>query len=134
MDNIWIYYDDAHTQYYELPKTRDIKMENEPVYNEVEMLSGKLVMDYRGFRRGFTAHWDWFPQDVLYNVLHLIRQGGYFYVRWNGDDVTNNQYLAGYYRIDEQSGMSIFKFVNNRPMWHDITLKFVKQELVYRGL
>lgn len=131
MKHIRIYQGGSGSEYYELPTTRDIKMENEPVYNEVEMISGRLVMDYRGFRRGFTAHWDWFPQDLLYNVLHLIRSGGYFYIRWQGDDTDYTYDTAGYYKIEEGSGMTIFKFVGRYPMWHDITLKFTKQELVY---
>lgn len=126
MKNIWIYYDDTH--YYELPLTRDIKSESEPIYEEVTMISGKTVMDFRGVRIGFTAHWDWFPQDVLYNVIRLIRKGGYFKVRWTGDDTMGTDTaLQGPMKIEQSSGMTIFKFVGTRPMWHDVTLRFTAQ-------
>lgn len=110
----------------QLPVTRDIKMSGEMEYEEVTMVSGKRVMDVRGYRDGFSAHWDWFPATALNSVLSRIRAGGYFRVDYPSDDGTD---ATGYFKIEQSSGTTIFKFVDGVPMWHDVTLQFTAQEL-----
>lgn len=125
MVNIRIY-DKGETSYYELPKTRDIQENGEMVYSENTMISGKKVMDIRGYRSGFIAKWDYFPNSLLTSVLQLIRQGGYFPVMLTDDEgITETKF----YKIEQSGGSAVFKFVNNKPMWHGLSLQFTAQEV-----
>ena len=125
MVNIKIY-NKGQTTFLELPKTRDVKNGGEMVYEETTMISGKSVMDIRGYRAGFSATWDWFPNDLLTQVLTLIRQGGYFPVEFT-DDMGNTEIKA--YKVSQNGQSSIFTFRNNMPVWHGLTLDFTAQEV-----
>lgn len=125
MVNIKIY-NKGQTSFLELPKTRDIKISGEMVYEETTMISGKTVMDIRGYRAGFTATWDWFPNDLLTQVLTLIRQGGYFPVEFTDDTGTTE---IKSYKISQSGQAAVFTFRGGMPVWHGITLDFTAQEV-----
>lgn len=114
----------AENNYLMLPKTRDITTSGQMLYEETEMMSGKIVMDIRGYRNGFSANWDYFPAATLTSLLQMIRQGGFFKVEFSGDEGVN---VTGYYKVEQNGGMSIFKFVDNFPMWHGLSLDFTAQ-------
>ena len=125
MDRIRIY-DKGQVEYFELPKTRDIQAGGEDIYEETTMISGKTVIDIVGYRRQFTAKWDYFPNALLTSVLTLIRQGGYFPVEITDDTGATE---ISMYKITQTSGTGVFKFVDGNPMWHDVSLMFVAQEV-----
>lgn len=114
----------AETNYLLLPQTRDITTSGQMLYEETEMMSGKIVMDIRGYRNGFSANWDYFPAATLTSLLQMIRQGGFFKIQFSGDEGVA---VTGYYKVEQTGGMSIFKFVNSVPMWHGLSLDFTAQ-------
>ena len=126
MTRIRIWESNSIARSLELPVTRDIKMSGEMEYEEVTMVSGKRVMDARGYREKFTAHWDWFPSVQFNTLLTWLRVGGYFNVNYPSE--TGD--ASGFFKVEHTSGTTIFKFVNGVPMWHDVTLEFTARDVI----
>lgn len=110
-----------------MPRTRSIVYKEEAVAYEVEMASGKIVQDIMGVRPSFTATFDYIPADTLKDILGLLRNGGFFTVLYpsplGADEV-------GVFKIEENAGQKVFKFVNGQPMWHGMTLNFTSQVVI----
>lgn len=126
MDNIRIFKKN-NVDYIELPRTRQITYVEELVAHETEMASGKIVQDIMGVRPTFTAVFEYIPTDVLQNIMTLLRSGGFFTVAYpspiSGEEV-------GVFKITEDAGQKIFKFVNGQPMWYGMTLTFTSQAVI----
>ena len=125
LDNIRIFKKN-NADYIDLPRTRKLTYLEEPIAYETEMASGKLVQDIMGVRPILTAQFEYMPTDVLQEVLTLLREGGFFTVAYpspTGDQV-------GVFKIKEDAGQKIFKFVNGQPMWYGMTLTFTSQAVM----
>ena len=81
MDNIRIFKKN-NVDYIDLPRTKKITYAEEPVVYETQMASGKLVQDIMGARPVFSAQFEYLPAGVLQEVVMLLRQGGFFAVRY----------------------------------------------------
>lgn len=124
MRNIIIYSKDE-TESYTLPKVRDMQNGGEVVYKEVQMAAGNLVHYVQGYRAKLSINFDYFPADLLADIMGLIRQGGWFRVDYpdtNGTDKT------GYFKITPGT-MGVFKFADGKPVWRGLKLDFVAREL-----
>lgn len=124
MRNIIIYNKDESTGI-ELPITRNLSIGGQSVDKEITMAAGNRVKYIIGYRATITAKWDYFPQDVLTELHALIRQGGWFKVRYPDLDGADNE---GYFSVS-QSSMGVFTYQNNTPMWRGLTLTFTAREV-----
>lgn len=129
MDNIRIFKKD-NIEYIDLPRTKNITYADKPVVNETEMASGKIVQDITGMRPTFTATFEYIPSDVLKEVIGLLRVGGFFEVTYP-TPVGGTQ--SGAFKIVENSGQKIFKFVDGVPMWYGLSLTFTAQGVIDNG-
>ena len=126
MDNIRIFKKN-NVDFIDLPRTRSIVYKEEAVVYEVEMASGKIVQDIMGVRPGFTATFDYIPADTLKEILSLLRYGGFFTVLYP-TPLGNDE--IGTFKIEENAGQKVFKFINGQPMWHGMTLNFTSQVVI----
>ena len=109
-----------------LPKTKQITMGGELAVKEVTMVSGRKVQYVQGFRPAFTAAWDYFPNDLLAEIISLLRKGGYFKVAYPGQDGKEKE---GYFSISYPN-TAIFCFRDKKPYWHNVSLTFSAQEVM----
>lgn len=124
MHNIKIYGKDESFSI-ELPKTRAITSGGEIVKKEVQMAAGNIVQYVQGFRHVLTAEYDYFPADLLAQLISLLRQGGWFLVEYFDIDGTDK---SGYFSVTT-SAMGVFKYRNGQAMWHGLTLTFTAREV-----
>lgn len=124
MRNIIIYTPSGGT--ISLPDTKKISMGGNMVATEVEMVSGRKVQYVQGFRPNFTAEWEWFPNDTLAELTALLRQGGYFAVKYPDQDGNDKE---GKFNISYPA-TAIFKFKDDKPMWYGVSLTFTAQEVI----
>lgn len=125
MDNIRIFKKN-NVDYIDLPRTKKITYAEEPVVYETQMASGKLVQDIMGARPVFSAQFEYLPAGVLQEVVMLLRQGGFFAVRYPSPTGET----TGVFKITEDAGQKIFKFINGQPMWYGMTLTFTAQAVL----
>lgn len=125
MDNIRIFKKN-NVDFVDLPRTKRLTYKEEAVAYETEMASGKIVQDIMGVRPVFTAQFDYMPTETLQEIITLLRAGGFFTVVYpspTGDEV-------GVFKITEDAGQKVFKFVNGEPMWYGTTLTFTSQAVI----
>lgn len=123
MEQLKIYTKDEG-EYIELPKA-DLTVGGEMVYTEVQMAAGNLVQYVQGYRQKITATWDYFPADLLAQLMTQLRSGGWFKVEFPDLDGTDH---SGYFRI-QPSTMGVFTYDNGKPFWQGLTLSLVAREL-----
>lgn len=107
-----------------MPRTKTLEIGGENVAVEREMASGKYVRDIIGWRTTLEAGWEWLPADTLSRLVALARQGGYVTISYPtaaGDE-------SGKFRITI-GNQKIFKFVGGEPMWYNVELSAVSQEV-----
>lgn len=109
----------------EMPRTRSLKVGGETVGKDVTMASGKVVKEVKGFRAKLTAEWNWLPAATITQIHRLLRKGGFFMVSYPDPDKGDTQ---GLFEIaPPESG--IFKFVDGKPRWKDVSLTMTAQEV-----
>ena len=124
MEQLKIY--TTENNYLLLPKTKQLTLGGEMVAKEVTMVSGRKVQYVQGFRPTFSATWDYFPNDLLAELISLLRIGGYFKVAYPDQDGSVKE---GYFSITYPN-TGVFMFRNHIPIWHNITLNFSSQEVI----
>lgn len=126
MDNIRIFKKN-NVEYIDLPRTKNISYAEQAVAYETEMASGKLVQDIMGVRPTFTVKFDYVTPDTLRDVVSLLRQGGFFTVVYP-TPLGNDE--VGVFKIEENAGQKVFKFVGGQPMWYGMSLTFTSQVVI----
>lgn len=109
-----------------MPRTRNIEMGGEIVAKTVTMASGRNVQYIQGFRPSFTAEWDWFPNDLLAELVQMLRGGGFFYVEYPDQDGNDH---SGMFSISYPN-TKVFRYVDGVPMWRGVSLTFTAQEVI----
>lgn len=109
-----------------MPKTKKITVGGEIVSDTVEMASGKIVSEIKGFRTAITAEWDYIPASDMALLTTMLRKGLFFTVGYPDPDGTDK---SGKFTISIPTP-GIFKFVNGVAMWHEVKLKMIAQEVV----
>lgn len=123
MDKITIYSSDkSHSV--TLPRVRDIEVGAEEESKTVTMASGKTVKDILGYRAKITAVWDWFPAELVTELLNLLKSGAFLWVEYPAPDGSG----AGFFSI-EYPTLSVFCYRDGIPVWHDMTLSMTAQEV-----
>lgn len=125
MDNIRIFKKN-NADYIDLPRTKKITYAEEPVVYETQMASGKLVQDIMGMRPVFSAQFSYIPADIMQEIIMLLRANGFFKVTYPAP--TGEE--TGMFKITEDAGQKIFKFINGQPMWYGMTLTFTAQAVL----
>lgn len=108
-----------------MPKVKDITVGAEEVSKTLTMASGRIVKDLIGYRNIINASWDYVPAATIVSLLDLLKKGNFFYVEYpspSGDAV-------GVFEIDYPT-LSIFAYLNNVAVWHNVTLKMKAQEVI----
>lgn len=125
MDNIRIYKKN-NVDYIDLPRTKKITYTEEPVVYETEMASGKIVQDIMGVRPVFSAQFNYVPASTLQEIVTLLRAGGFFTVTYPSPTGE----MTSKFKITEDAGQKVFKFVDGQPMWYGMTLTFTAQAVL----
>lgn len=123
MDKITIYSADK-SRCITMPRVRDIEVGAEEASRTVTMASGKTVKDILGYRAKITAVWDWFPAELVTELLNLLKTGAFLWVEYPSPDGNG----AGFFSI-EYPTLSVFCYKNSVPVWHDMTLSMTAQEV-----
>lgn len=109
----------------QMPRTRSLKVGGEQVGKNVTMASGKVVKEIIGFRTKLSAEWNWLPADTITKIHRLLRKGGFFLVKYPDPDKGDTE---GMFEIKPpESG--VFKFVDGKPRWKDVSLTMTAQEV-----
>lgn len=124
MDNI-ILYNREKTIKIDLPRVRELTVGGEPVYQEKQMASGKMVRDILGFRVKISANWEWLPAETLKMVHELLRTGTYIYVEY--PDPLNGKGSGMFSATYPDS--KIFKFTPQEPRWYGVSITLKAQEV-----
>ena len=106
--------------------TRDIEETGEMVEETTTMASGKLVTDVKGYRKQWIARWDWFPASSYELVLPILRSGKFFPVRFTDEAGEDFSVVC---KLEPENHATIFKYVGETPMWHNIGIRFTAQEV-----
>lgn len=125
MDNIRIFKKN-NEDFIDLPRSRKITYMEEPVVYETEMANGKIVQDIMGVRPVFAVQFDYMPTEILQEVITLLRVGGFFTVVYPSPTGE----ATGVFKITEDAGQKVFKFVNGEPMWYGMKLNFTSQAVL----
>lgn len=123
MRNIKIYTDSGDVL--TLPQTRNVTAGGELVYKEITVVSGARKRYMQGFRPVITCEWDWFPAAQLTELIGFLRQGSFFQIEYpdqNGNDAVG-WFSASYPQT------KIFKFKDDKPMWHGVSITFTSRDL-----
>ena len=110
-----------------MPRTKNITYNEKPIAYETEMASGKIVQDIMGYRPTFTVTFNYIPADTLKELMSLLRYGGFFTVLYPSP---LGEEKLGTFKITEDAGQKVFKFVNGQPMWYGMTLNFTSQVVI----
>ena len=123
MDKITIYSADK-SRSITMPRVRDIEVGAEEASKTVTMASGKTVKDILGYRAKITAVWDWFPAELVTELLNLLKTSAFLWVEYPSPDGNS----VGFFSI-EYPTLSVFCYKNGVPVWHDMTLSMTAQEV-----
>lgn len=108
-----------------MPTTKSITIGGDIEAKEATMASGKIVRDVLGFRKSITASWEWFPMELMQQVVNIARAGEFVTLEY--PDPTGKVHIGRFtISIGEQK---IFKFVKGKPLWFNVELNAVAQEL-----
>ena len=107
-----------------LPKVKGIIISADEVSKKTIMASGKIVKDVIGTRPTIYGKWDYIPAGVMVELMRLLRGGGFFEVEYPDPSGP----ASGIFEIEIPSP-GVFQYVNSIPVWHNITLKMMSQEV-----
>ena len=90
------------------------------------MASGKVVRDIIGWRPEVSATWEWVPAGLLNQLVPIARSGAFINIQYPD---STGQNTSGLFSI-EIGNQKIFKFVDGNPMWYNVELTAVAQEVI----
>jgi hypothetical protein len=102
-----------------MPKVRDVTCGGTLEGDENTMSDGTKTFEVKGFRSTVTSVYDWVPQNIINDLVSMLRSGKYFTVSYPDPDGTDRTALMS---VDPPES-KVYKYVGTVPYWHNVTLK-----------
>ena len=100
-------------------------IENVDNNTEQKMLSGKIKVDQKGFRKHITGEIDYVKQDTLTAFNRLAKQNIFNEVQYIDDD---GEVKTEVFKI-APFNPTVLAYRNDLPLWHGCVLDFIGQDL-----
>jgi len=115
---------DATGSWLDLPKCYyTVEAKDESILTT--MHSGRMVEDTLGQRIYINGTFSYIPPEDLSKLVLQARKGGFTQVKYDDNDGTLK---TAYFKI-EPIKATVFKYVNNNPVWCDIPLSLTAREV-----
>lgn len=98
---------------------------SEEVANMIQMASGKLVKDVKGYRKSLSAQFSYIPAETVRDLSATLRLGGFHQVMY--EDLDGNIQTESF--TISQPQLTVFKYVNGVAMWAELALEMTGQEV-----
>lgn len=123
MANIQIF-DKANENWITLPRAF-YSVGSEEVANMIQMASGKLVKDVKGYRKSLSAQFSYIPAETVRDLSATLRLGGFHQVMY--EDLDGNIQTESF--TISQPQLTVFKYVGGVAMWAELALEMTGQEV-----
>lgn len=123
MANIQIF-DKVNENWITLPRAF-YSVGSEEVANMIQMASGKLVKDVKGYRKSLSAQFSYIPAETVRDLSATLRLGGFHQVMY--EDLDGNIQTESF--TISQPQLTVFKYVNGVAMWAELALEMTGQEV-----
>lgn len=98
---------------------------SEEVANMIQMASGKLVKDVKGYRKSLSAQFSYIPAETVRDLSATLRLGGFHQVMY--EDLDGNIQTESF--TISQPQLTVFKYVKGVAMWAELALEMTGQEV-----